>query len=78
MGDATEERQLRLRRLVVNLPMRVYRDLAGIAADGEWTLTAVVKQALRLRGIVEDEGRKGNRLAVVDREGKVVRELELL
>lgn len=76
MGDATEERQLR--RLVVNLPMWAYQDLAEIAADGGWTITAVVRQALRLRGIVAKEGRKGNRLAVVDGEGKAVRELELL
>lgn len=76
MEDAMEERQLR--RLVVNIPMRAYQNLVGIAADGGWTVTAVVRQALRLREIVAKEGRKGNRLAVVDGEGKAVRELELL
>ena len=76
MGDATDLDKPR--RLVVNLPGRVYRELAVLAADGGWTLTAVVRQALKLRGIAEEEGRKGNRLTVMNGEGKVVRVLELL
>ncbi len=67
------------KRLTLNLPAGVYRDLQIIAGLENRPMTDLVREALGLRKIVHDEADRGNKLAIVGPNGKkVLRELLLV
>jgi len=70
MADATDPDKPR--RLVVNLPGREYRKVREAADEFGVTMTEVVRQALRVRGIVVEKQQEGKQLAFVDADGKIL------
>jgi hypothetical protein len=66
------------RRLNVNLPEAKFLELEALAKDSNRTMTDVVRIALELVKIAVNLEAQGHRLAVVDNDGKLVKEVILI
>jgi hypothetical protein len=66
------------RRLNINLPEAKFVELEGIAKDSNRTMTDVVRLALELVKVAVKVEANGHRLAVVDEDGNLIKELVLL
>jgi len=67
-----------MKRLNINLPPTVYETLQRLATDTERTMTDVVRTGLSLAKIALETEREKNKLAVVNSEGKILKEIVLL
>lgn len=66
------------RRLNINLPARTYAELEKLAEESGRTMTELVRVAIGLIQVaIKEEGHE-HKLAVIDRDGKLVKELILL
>ncbi|HYN82225.1 MAG TPA: ribbon-helix-helix protein, CopG family [Gemmatimonadaceae bacterium] len=65
------------KRLNVNLPDNVYRELETIAAKQGRSLTDVIRTAFSLTQIAHHESEKGNVIAVATPGGKVMKQIVL-
>lgn len=75
--EGSEPSAKRMKRLNINLPEPAYEELEILAKESGRTLTEIVRESLRLRVIAHDERKAGNRLAIVDRHNKIVKEILL-
>lgn len=66
------------RRLNINLPEAKFFELENLARDSDRTMTDVVRIALELVKIAVNLEAHGHRLAVVDNDGKLVKEVILV
>lgn len=66
-----------IKRLNVNLPTPVFRELEEIADSTGRSLTEIVRLGLGLVAIATDAEKSGHRLVVADRNGGMLRELIL-
>lgn len=62
-------------RLTINLPAQVLVELRALAESSHRSMAELVRDAFALAKIAYEEGEKGNSLAVMDRNGRVVKEL---
>lgn len=66
------------RRLNINLPAKTYAELEKLAEESGRTMTELVRVAIGLVQVaIQEEGHE-HKLAVIDRNGKLVKELILL
>ena len=70
-----KESTMKVKRLNVNLPEDVFRALQAVAAEQHRSMTMVIRAAFALAQIAWDETKKGNRLTITDRNGRVISEL---
>lgn len=66
-----------VKRLNINLPARSLDELQDLARTSGRTMTEVVRLALSLVHVAVEEVHQGNRLAVVGKEGQLLREILL-
>jgi hypothetical protein len=66
-----------MRRLNINLPESVYDTLQRLAQQTNRTMTDIIRTALSLVKIALETDAKGNKLAVVSPDGKVLKEIVL-
>ena len=66
-----------VKRLNINLPETAYDELQRLSKLSNRSMTDVVRTALGLAKIAFEEERSGNKLAVVDRNGKLKKEIVL-
>jgi hypothetical protein len=66
------------RRINLNLPEAKFFELDNLAKDSDRTMTDVVRIALELVKVAVNLEAHGHRLAVVDADGKLVKEIILL
>ena len=66
-----------MKRLNINLPESVYDTLQRLAQQTNRTMTDIIRTALSLVKIALETDAKGNKLAVVSPEGKVLKEIVL-
>lgn len=62
-------------RLNINLPTPVLRELRALADSSHRTMTELVRDAFALAKIAYEEGQRGNKLAIADPSGRLVKEL---
>lgn len=65
------------RRLNINLPGKTFQELERLAAESGRTMTDLVRVAISLAQVAIDEKDHGRKLAVVDQDGKLIKELVL-
>jgi hypothetical protein len=65
------------RRLNANLPIEAYDEAERLARKHGWTITDLIRLALSLLKIGYEANEDGNRLAVVNKRGRVVKEILL-
>lgn len=70
-------RETTMRRLNINLPEHVFSQLQELADKSGGSMTSVIRNGLSLAKLAYQEIERGNKLAVVSREGKVLREIVL-
>lgn len=68
----------KVKRLNINLPEKTFNDLERLADESGRTMTEVVRLAIGLVQVAIDEERHGRKLAVVDPNGKLLKEIVLL
>lgn len=68
----------KMRRLNVNLPEPVFKQLQELANESGQTLTQVVRNGLGLADIAYKEATIGHKLAITDKRGKVLKEIALV
>ena len=66
------------RRLNIILPEKTFRELKTLAKESNRTMTELLRLAIGLAHIATVEESHGRKLAVVDHEGRLVKELVLL
>jgi hypothetical protein len=66
------------RRLNINLPAEAYEMLQTLAEDSGQSMTQVLRSGLGLAKLAREEGKNDRSLAVIDRDGKVVKEIVIL
>lgn len=66
------------RRLNIILPEKTFRELKTLAAESNRTMTDLLRLAIGLAQIATIEESHGRKLAVVDHDGKLVKELVFL
>jgi len=67
-----------VRRLNINLPVPAYQTLQDLAKRSNRTMTDVVKIGLSLAKVAMETEGAHNKLAVVNSDGKVLKEIVLL
>ncbi len=65
------------KRLNVNLPESIFNELEQIATHSGRTMTDIVRIALGLVAVALTEEKCGHKLAVIEPDGKVLKELVL-
>jgi len=65
------------KRLNANLPLETHAEIEQLAHQHNWTLTDLIRLALHLLKVGYDAAREGNRLAVVNKRGRVIKEVLL-
>jgi hypothetical protein len=66
------------RRLNINLPAETYEMLQTLATDSGQSMTQVLRSGLGLAKLAREQGKNDRSLAIVDRDGKVVKEIVVL
>jgi hypothetical protein len=66
------------KRLNINLPLSVFAELEGLAKTSGRTMTDIVRTALGLVKVAIEAEQGKNRLAVVNSEGKLLKEIVLV
>ena len=66
------------KRLNINLPLSVYGELEELAKTSSRTMTEIVRTALGLVKVAIEAEKGKNRLAVVNSEGKLLKEIVLM
>lgn len=72
------EMQVATKRLNINLPPLAYQTLIDLASKKHRTMTDVVKIGLSLAKVAMETENAGNKLAVINNEGTVLKEIVLL
>jgi hypothetical protein len=67
-----------MRRLSINLPTETYEALQALAEDSGQSMTQVVRSGLGLAKLAREEVRNDRSLAIVDRTGRVLKEIIVL
>lgn len=66
------------RRLNIILPEKTFSELRALASETNRTMTDLLRLAISLAQIATVEESHGRKLAIVDRDGKLIKELVLL
>jgi hypothetical protein len=66
------------KRLNINLPAEAYEVLQMLALDSGQSMTQVVRSGLGLAKLAREEIKNDRSLAIVDRDGKVLKEIVVL
>jgi hypothetical protein len=82
-GDATDaapeaQKKNKPRRLNINLPESKFKELEDLAQQSSRTMTDIVRMALELVKVAVREEQHGRKLAVLDPEGTLLKEIILL
>lgn len=73
-GDV-KPKSANVRRLSINLPLRTFQVLLNLAEETGRSLTEMVRIGVALSQVAIEEEAHGRKLAVIDREGRVVKEI---
>jgi hypothetical protein len=65
------------KRLNANLPIEFYSEVEELAEEHGWTITDLIRLSLSLLKTAYGAIHEGNRLAVVNKRGRVVKEILL-
>ncbi len=76
-GNGKAVTQAKARRLNINLPEKTFQELERLAAESGRTMTDLVRVAISLAQVAIDEKDHGRKLAVIDQDGKLLKELVL-
>jgi hypothetical protein len=68
----------KVKRLNINLPERTFNELERLADESGRTMTELVRIAIGLVQVAIDEENHGRKLAVVEPNGKLLKEILLL
>lgn len=68
----------KVKRLNINLPEKTFNELDRLAKESGRTMTEIVRLALGLVQVAIDEESHGRKLAVVEANGKLLKEIVLL
>jgi hypothetical protein len=63
------------KRVTLDFDPKAYEILSSLSNDSGKTLAGVIRSAVALYAITQAEEKKQNRLAIVDSEGKPVKEI---
>ena len=63
------------KRLTLDFDPKAYEILSNLSAESGKTLAGVIRSAVALYAITQEEEKKHNRLAVVDAEGRPLKEI---
>ena len=66
-----------VRRLNLTLPVDVYEQLNALAKEDAQSMKEIVRQAFALVKVAHDERKAGNKLAVLSKDNKTIKELVL-
>jgi phosphatidylglycerophosphatase A len=66
------------RRLNVNLPPDVFKDLQKLSRETNRSLTDIVRTGLGLANLALTEVAKSNKIAITDKDGKAIKEIVLI
>jgi Ribbon-helix-helix protein, copG family len=64
-----------VRRLNLNLPEKTFEELQRLAAETGRTLTEMIRIGISLAQVAVDEDARGRKLAVINQEGQVLKEI---
>lgn len=64
-----------MKRININLPEHSYDDLQTLASQTGRTMTEVLRTGFGLAKIAMEEAREGRRLAVVNKDGKLIKDI---
>lgn len=64
-----------VRRLNLNLPERTFLELKRLASESGRSLTEMIRVAIALAQVAVDEELHGRKLAVIDKDGRVLKEI---
>lgn len=64
-----------IRRLNLNLPERTFQELQRLASESGRSLTEMIRIAIGLAQVAVDEEAHGRKLAVIDKDGRVLKEI---
>jgi hypothetical protein len=67
--------KLERQRLSINLPTPVLDELRALADSSHRSMTELVKDAFALAKIAYEEKQRGNKIAITDSDGKLIKEL---
>ena len=67
-----------MKRLNINLPGPVFKQLESLARESRRSMTDVVRLSLGLVKVAIDEENRGNKLAIVTPDGTLLKEIVLL
>jgi hypothetical protein len=65
------------KRFNANLPVETHEEIERLSREHNWTFTELIRLALSLLKVAYEAVREGNRLAVVNKRGRVVKEILL-
>jgi|SRR5918911_1409989 hypothetical protein len=68
----------KVKRLNINLPEKTFKELDRLADESGRTMTELVRLAIGLVQVAIDEERHGRKLAVVEPNGKLLKEIVLM
>jgi hypothetical protein len=77
LGPRTKPPQ-KVKRLNINLPEKTFNELERLADESGRTMTELVRVAIGLVQVAIDEESHGRKLAVVEPNGKLLKEILLL
>ena len=72
------EKGSRVKRLNINLPEKTFNSLEELARESGRSMTEIVRLALGLVQLALNEEGEGRKLAVIEPNGKVIKEVVLL
>jgi len=65
------------KRFNANLPVETHEEIERLSREHNWTFTELIRLALSILKVAYEAVREGNRLAVVNKRGRVVKEILL-
>jgi len=77
LGDEKPAAGMLTKRLNVNMSVESYSEVERLAKEHRWTITDLIRLSISLLKTAYDAIREGNRLAVVNKRGRVIKEILL-
>lgn len=71
-------KKAKVKRLNINLPEKTFNELDRLADESGRSMTELIRLAIGLVQVAIDEERHGRKLAVVEPNGKLLKEIVLL
>jgi hypothetical protein len=74
-SNSSSKKTTNVRRLNLNLPERTFQELQRLASESGRSLTEMIRIAIALAQVAVDEEAHGRKLAVINKDGQVLKEI---